>query len=818
MKCLLLSISFIVSASVLFAQSPRLTKNITILTGRVMDSVTGKPLSFATVAVLQNGKAVNGGLSNKSGFFTLKDLSTGRYDLKINYIGYRTYWRSNILVKGGIAQNLGKLEVAPNNSLLKSVTITSKQNMIETRIDKIVYRADKDITSQSGVATDVLRKVPMVSVDVDGNVSIEGNSSIRVLINGKPSTMFGSNLTEALQSIPASQIKSVEVITLPGAKYDAQGSGGILNIILKSNKSRGWSGNVNGTLGSRLENGSVQLNYHKNTLGVNASFDTHSMLKSSTISSLDRHDWDSTGAFLDHMLQYGQGNITRGGYDLRLGFNWDITPRDNLTGSMDHDHFDMNSNNVIDQTINYFDGTPSNYQHRISTNIYGEQSNEYDLAYQHKFKKKDQELDVLTTYNPGHHTMNYSLQPFDSTGKLINGAAKSHNPGTDNESIVSVDYTQPIANGTKLEGGVKATWDQVGSQTTYMGLDLASGMYLTDQFRSQEFNYTQTVLAGYLSATTELFHLLDMEVGSRYEHTKLQSTSLNSGPSIFPNYGTVVPSVIFAHKFKQNQMLKLGYSKRIERPEFRDLNPAINASDPTNIQVGNPTLGPEIHNRIELSYSFYIRKKAMTNITLFYNHSAHDIQPYTRLFPNYVVGDTTYKNVTVSTRENIGTEKNYGINLFSTYSLTNKLDFRTNIFVFDKYIVNRFMSGEHRNSLDYRIHINISYQVSPKFEGEAFGMFRSARHEVQGTYPSFYYYTVAFKRVLFDKKGSIGISLANFFTGRLHQIENITGQSFAYQSERQIPFRSFGINFSYKFGKSDQKNTDQGDQGAAQGF
>ncbi len=786
------------------------------LIGEVTDSLTAKPLAYAMIAVLKEGKPVNGSLTDQNGNFRISNLPDGVYTLSVKYLGYKDFSIAGIRVKEANVHNVGNLHLSSDNARLKGVTIVSKQNTIENRIDMIVYHADKDITSQSGVATDVLRKVPMVSVDVDGNVSIEGNSSIRVLINGKPSTMFGSNLTEALQSIPASQIKAVEVITLPGAKYDAQGSGGILNIILKNNKAKGWSGNINGTLGSRLENGGIQLNYHKNNFGVNASFDGHSMLKSSTISTLGRHDFDSSGAPLDHMLQAGQGNITRGGYDVRMGFNWDITPNDNLTGSMDYDHFSMHSNNTMDQTIHYLTKPISSslYQHRISGNVYGEHSSEYDLAYQHKFKRKGQELDALATYNPGHHTMNYFLQPFDSGGNIMNGAARSFNPGTDNESIFSVDYTQPVSKVTTLEAGVKGTFDYVASKTDYYGLVTGSNSYVQDPFRSQQFNYHQSVLAGYVSAITNLLHFLDMEAGVRYEATELKSTFSAGNPVIFPNYSTFVPSLIFSHTFKQHQMLKLGYSKRIERPEFRDLNPAINASDPTNIQVGNPSLGPEIHDRIELGYSFYIRKKAMTNITLYYNHSAHDIQPYTCFFPFYTVGDTTYKNVAVSTRENIGTEKNIGFNIFSSYSLNNKLDFRTNIFVFDKYITNRFVSGNHRNSLDYRINLNVSYQWSPKYEGEFFGMFHSKRNEVQGYYPSFYYYTLAFKRLLFNNKGSIGISLANFFTKYLDQTENITGPFFSYQSKRLIPYRSVGITFSYRFGKMDDKEDSHGKQQA----
>src|ERR1700730_11137796 len=189
--------------------------------------------------------------------------------------------------------SLGTITLSSSAQTLQNVTVTSSRPIIENKIDKMVYNVERDITSQGGVATDVLRKVPQVFVDVDGNVELQGSSSIRFLINGKPSTMFGNSVADALQSIPASQIQSIEVITSPGAKYDAQGTGGIINIILKKSNVRGINGNVNVSAGTRLENGSFNLNYRHNKFGMNAYLSGNAQLRSTTLNYLSRTSTDS---------------------------------------------------------------------------------------------------------------------------------------------------------------------------------------------------------------------------------------------------------------------------------------------------------------------------------------------------------------------------------------------------------------------------------------------------------------------------------------------------------------------------------------------
>ena len=218
---------------------------------------------------------------------TLDPLAPGSYTLKIDFIGYQGRTIGPFTVDGSAPTHLlGDIFLQKKVAELQSVTVTATRGLVENKIDKMVYNAEKDITSQGGVATDILKKVPMVSVDVDGNVELQGNANILFLINGKPSSIFGNNLTDALQSIPASQIKSIEVITSPGAKYDAEGTGGIINIVLKENRLKGINGNISLAAGSRLENGSLNLNAREGNFGMNAFFSGNAQLEATTLNHL----------------------------------------------------------------------------------------------------------------------------------------------------------------------------------------------------------------------------------------------------------------------------------------------------------------------------------------------------------------------------------------------------------------------------------------------------------------------------------------------------------------------------------------------------
>lgn len=775
--------------------------------GRVIDSLTQKPVEYATVTVFAPGneKPVNGATADTKGRFTVAGLAAGVYTVTVDFIGYQAHTFTQVRVTGSEVL-LGKVLLSKQVRDLQAIVIRAP--LVENRMDKMIYNAEKDLTAQGGVATDVLKKVPQVSVDVDGNVELQGNSDIRFLINGKPSSIFGNNITDALQSIPASQIKSIEVITSPGAKYDAEGTGGIINIILKENKVRGINGNVSMAAGTRLENGSFNLNARNGNFGANAYFSGNAQLPGTTLTGMDRVSQDTIGKTQTTLLQNGNTRFSRHGYETGVGFDWTPAPRNTFTASLGYDRFGNNSNGQTAQEQIVTGGSSnSDVLSRLQlNNHFLGQSIDYSLSYKKTFRREDQELDILYDHSDGKSLSTYSqtqasLPPVDS----LAAGSRGSNPGKDRETELQLDYVQPLWTGVKLEAGGKLQTRKIYSLSDVMTLNPGAPDYVYDSSQSNSLTYNRYVYAGYADVSFPIGKILDIKGGARFERTETNATFSTSGKAPIPGYNTVVPSFMVAHTFPHDQTLRFSFTKRIQRPGYRVLNPFVNAADPKNITVGNPYLQPEIAHNFELAYNKTLSNSATLNIALFYRHNTQDIQPYIVYYPSYTVGDSTYQDVALSTYENIGSEKQYGLNVFGSVPLGQKINIRGNIALFDKYIQNTTLGGSTINAFNYRLNANLTYELSNTFVLEAFGNFSSARTEVQGKYPSFTTYTVAFRKQLWHKKGSVGFTATNPFAKYVTQKTELTGTGFVLDSYRDIPYRSFGISFTYKFGKLEFK-------------
>ncbi|MEP6845070.1 MAG: TonB-dependent receptor, partial [Panacibacter sp.] len=676
------------------------------------------------------------------------------------------------------------------------------------KIDKLVFNAEKDITSQTGVATDVLKKVPQVSVDVDGNVELAGSSSIRFLINGKPSTAFGSSINDVLQSIPASQIKSIEVITNPGARYDAQGLGGIINIILKKSTSEGINGNISLTVGTRNENGSFNFNARHKNFGVNAFLSGNARLTAKTSTLTQRLSSDTASKTLINFQQDGITNFKRRGFETGLGFDWTAKEKNNFSGSLSLDNFGNNGNGAVNQSqITSELANPSNILSEINTInntnfTFSEHSIDADLNYKRTFKKEDQELevDINSSFGNNHRSAG-NLQMLLPQDSLFYGTSSS-NPGKERETEIAVDYTHPITENVKLGVGGKLNFFDITSTSNVLGYQPVSSKYSFDSSLSNDLEYKQKVYALYSEVSFPVAKLFDAKIGGRYERTEINSFySTATQQASTPGYNTFVPSVFFLKKLNDKETLKVSYSKRIERPDYGDLNPYINTSDPKNVSAGNPYLKPEIGNRYEMSYNRDFNKTGSFMATLFYRENHDDIQPFIVYYPSLKIGDSTYTNVSVTTRENIGLEKNMGTNLFCDLHFTSKLNVRSNAFLFYRHTINAIDKGYNSNSFNYRINMNATYQFTNTLVAEFFGNFNSARNEAQGKYPSFTSYSMAIRKQFWKKKGSLAFTAINPFNKYVTQQTNLFGPGFNVVSTRKIPFRSIGINFTWKFGK-----------------
>lgn len=317
------------------------------ITGKIIDAATKLPVEYSTISIFKTGSAspFNGTVSDAKGNFTLNQIANGEYTVKVDFIGYQRNTIDHIVISNTVHNiSLNTILLSSAQNQLKNVNVIGKAPIIENKIDKLTYNAANDLTSQGGVALDILKKVPQVTVDIDGNVELQGNANIRFLINNKPSSIFGASLADALQSIPASQIKSIEVITSPGAKYDANGTGGIINIILKDSKVQGVNGNINLSAGTRLENGSINLNARKGNFGVNAYFSGNEQLNSTTVNTNDRYSTDNSLGTSTHLFQKGTSAFVRSGYQSGLSLNWSITKKDELTGAIGFNHFGNHNN------------------------------------------------------------------------------------------------------------------------------------------------------------------------------------------------------------------------------------------------------------------------------------------------------------------------------------------------------------------------------------------------------------------------------------------------------------------------------------------
>ncbi|MGD0583242.1 MAG: TonB-dependent receptor [Bacteroidales bacterium] len=775
-----------------------------IITGKVFDNSTKQPLEYATVAVTEQltGKVVTGTVADAKGIFRIQNIPSGSYRIEIYFMGYEKNTIENVkITESSSSVSLGSVFLPPSTHALENVVVTADKPVVESKIDKIVYNATSDITSQGGLAIDVLKKVPQVTVDIDGNVELQGNSNIRFLINGKPSSVFGNSVSDALASIPASQIKSIEAITNPGAKYDSQGTGGIINIILQDNKMEGINSNINLSAGSRLENGSANINVRHNNFGLNAFFSGNAQLKSEVPFAQNRVSTDSTGENITTLNQTGKSDLERNGFRSGIGFDWNISKNDDIVGSVGYNQFYSRTTGLTDQeeSVKDISGVTSSdtFTLRNADSWTRFKSVDYNLEYKKKFKKEGHELDILYSASNGRPNSEFTQTQTYTGDPLPYSGSASKNPGTDNENDISLDYSQPISKNFMLETGVKGVFHNINSINNASVYTPFNDQFAPDSLQSYNMKYNMQVYAGYLSASFKLFNFLDVKAGARYEHTDVGIDFPNTS---IPSYGTFVPSIVISHSFNKNSSLKLAYGKRIERPDYRALNPFENLSDPYNITTGNPLLKPEIGHNFELGYSTTFKKGGNIYVSLIERINTQDVKQMTTFYPTYLIGDSLYMNVSVTAPLNIGTEYNTGISASGSVPVTSKLNIRGNLMMTYRNVVSD-VTGNISTGLRARLNMNASWQLPKDLMIEMFGMYSAPSNNVQGKVPQFFIYTFAFRKMFLNKNASLGFTATNPFNKYVRQETTISTVNSNSTMIREMPLRSFGISFTYKFGK-----------------
>ena len=781
--------------------------------GKLIDSTTNQPVGYATVVLFRsaNDSLVGGALTDDKGQFSIDNLSPGEYRFKIEFIGYNPIIKTGIVVNDKKPiYNVGSLKLTGTSNKLKEVTVTGSKKFMENHLDKLVYNVENDITSQGGVATDILKKVPMVSVDIDGNVDLLGDPNVRVFINGKPSSMFDNNLAAALASIPASQIKTIEVITSPGAQYDAQGTGGIINIVLKDTKIKGINGNGNLSVGSRYENGYLGVHIRNGGLDVNASAGGNIQLNTKTLTGYTRTT-DSMG-----LQQDGYNSVKRDGYWGHAGFTWNITKTDEFDAGISYNNFGNTNQGIVNQR----DSTYSNFMDtgtiRNSNNYFRYKGEDWNANYQKKFGREGQEIDFHYLGSTYGSVATYGQTQVYSFGNTEFGGAQGANNYLDNENSVELAYTRPFSKNSELNVGVKGNFSSIYSSANYATLDTASHVYMNERSQNDQFDFRRNIYAAYASFTCKIFEKYDLKLGVRDEYTITQFPG--DGISILP-YNFVTPSATISRKLNKDQTIKFAYSRRIQRPGYSQYNPFVNAADPLNLSTGNPYLMPQTVDMFELSYYKFYEQGSNILVTTYFKYDQADWQSYSNYYPVYSAKDTAYTNTTVSKTINAATEEIGGISISGTWAATKDLQIRCSINCFDKYLIPDSGTASSSN-LNLRTSLNVTYKFNKDLSAEFYAGYNSKRYEVQGVYPSFASYSFAVRQHLFKTKANIAFTTTdpfNRYTNQVTYISSISGDNFYSVNTRRYPYQTFSLSFNFKFGKLEfqEKKSFENDHGNA---
>jgi ferric enterobactin receptor len=793
--------------------SPVVVKNTSRLSGVVLDSATHKPVEFASVALLPaTGTApVAGTVADEQGRFTLRDLAADNYRLQVSFVGYAPLLRA--VTVGPTVTDLGSIFLKTSSQRLSEVTVTGTKPVVEVLPDRLVYNADRDLTNKGGVAADVLRKVPLLNVDLDGNVQLRGSSSVRVLINNKPSSILAGNLADALKQLPADQIQSVEVITSPSAKYDGEGTAGVINIVLKKNDLYGINGSVGGAAGNRGSNAYANLNLRRGKVGVNSSASGY-VNYSPSANGLVRSNFDSDGLTFSILRQNSRGYGVGGSGDARLTLDYDPVKHHNFTLGL---HGNQGRNHSTGRQINDFVGPNPQLFTRATDSRSSSRSFDVSGSYTRTFEgQRRREWSVLAQ-----HLRNQSLQPYD-LDQYDNRAAPSGLPSYQEtsrneprsiETTLQTDYAHPLGERRTLEVGGKAILRRALSDYQIDTLRGETGPFLRDLRRSNGFDYSQNIAAGYASYSfgfggSKLGKKLNGRLGTRLERTDIVGRFTQYAETRFSSgYTTLLPNANLSFTRKPGNTLRLSYGRRVQRPNISYLNPYENRVDKFNVSKGNPELAPEFADNYDISYSTFVNDSSS-----FWNSAVLNLSLFSRQTNNAIEAVRIRRADTVlTTYGNIARNASYGSSLYGSCKPVPGWEIGSSATL--TYVVLRSGALNTTNEgLIFSLNANTSFRFSATnstalktFSAQAFAGLNSARVQLQGRTAAWSWYSVGLRKTILHDKGDLTFNADNFLQARRDQKTELQTPQFALEQHNYIPLRSLRLAFGYRFGKIDTR-------------
>lgn len=816
---ILLSLGIVISSQ---AQTQPAPPTVGKVSGKLTDGKSN-PLSYATVTVLRADSSVVGGdLSKDDGTFSVSPTGIGNFKVRVEAIGITTKFINVQITAEAPNKELGTIKLNSSETNLKGVEVVAEKPVMELKVDKKVFNVEKNTTTAGGSAADVLANVPSVSVDGDGNVSLRGKSDVTILIDGKPATLLGSDVNSALQSLPASSIDNVEVITNPSAKYDAQGLSGIINIITKKDQRFGVNGNITLGAGTRDKyNGNLGLNAHKGKWNVflNSSFRINNTYNDIIT---NRQNKDSLGNLSgsSHTFEHAPRHFN--GFFNSIGATYDLDKNNSITLTENINKMDFGFKDYADYTVYNGageTGATSMFQHKYSEGGGGPFSTSTALDYKHKFKKKDEELSVDATFASTtiqrtqlYLTDNYADPGMTSPspGNTIRENAPGH--GGNNSVNVWADYSDPLftKNG-KLGLGFKSQIYNFHSgnnplRDSFDNTAMQSPYYF-DSALAATYDYQQQIHAAYINWSDQVGKF-SYQVGLRGEYSYYSGTDKLPYDTSFSNtFANLFPSAFVSYQLANQQSIYLNYSRRVNRPNFFQLIPFKDVSNPGTINEGNPGLLPEFVDNIEFSYNKQTKRGDNIILSAYYQHTKN-------LIERISIVDTTdvaYKNWLLTVPQNIASAQTYGLDITGNVKILPIWDAIVNVNLFQNNISARAVDNNYSSYLTdvsgvgWFGKINTNLRLPAGFSLQVNGNYESKKVIAQGSIRETYWVDVALKKSFLKGKATLIANCSDVF--KTHHF--ITDYTLPYYDEtinRIKETRVGNLTFTYRFGKSDLGN------------
>jgi len=778
-----------------------------MIIGQIIDADAEAPLEFATISILNrvDSAIATGGISEEDGKFAI-EASYGEYIIKVEFISYlETYIDDVILSARTKLVDLGQIQLRADAQQLDEIEVVAEKSEVQFSLDKRVFNVGKDLANKGGSAEDILDNIPSVSVDVEGNVSLRGSENVRILIDGKPSGLIGLGDAAGLKSLPSNMIEKVELVTNASARYDAEGTSGIINIVLKKDQQKGFNGSVDLSTGYPESYGvGVTMNARRKVINYFLNYGLRSRTgPGKGITEQEFYGENAQIPFTDQVYSSSRGGLSnsfRGGVDLFL------TEKDVLTGAITYrigdDYSDAlttyNDFNINRQLIGISDRTQDETEE--------EQDLEYDINYERKFDREGQKFTAQLQYRNSAETekADYLETAFDAAHNPVESGPltqRSINAESHGSVLVQADYIYPYTKDKKLELGVKASFGDIGND--YNVEELQDGSWNNLVGLTNNFNYEENIYAAY-AIYGDKVGKWSYQAGLRAEQSQVLTELLETDEVNDRSYANLFPSAHLNYEINKGNALQLSYSRRISRPHFWYLNPFFTFSNSRNIWGGNPNLNPEFTDSYEVGYLKYWDKVSLGS-SLYYRHTTGVIERISR------VDD---QGITYTQPENLSTENAFGVELTTSGDINKwwRIDFSANLYsektqgqIGDLMLQSEAFTYNNRLSSKMKFWKDAEFQL--RFD------YRAPQNTTQGRRRSMSGLDLGFSKDILKKKGTITLSIRDLLNTRKWRSETY-GELFYSYSERQRRARQVQVSFNYRINQNKQRGrSDRGGGG-----